>query len=213
VRKILGLVVLLAILTGVDLIARNIAEQQVVDQVKSQLPAGSHVTASIPAFPFVPRVVFWGSVPKVKVTARDIAGKPLNIAEVDVSVTGVEINRHSLLNHRRVDLVAIDTGTVGADVTQNALSDVLHIPVQIGNGRVTVVVSGQTLTVVPTVDKNHNLVLTPVGSAVPVRTIGLGQANLVPCAAKVQVEDTKVRVSCTFDHIPDAFVRAANNAN
>ena len=27
-----------------------------------------------------------------------------------------------------------------------------------------------------------------------------------------QVEEAKVRVSCTFNHIPDAFVRAANKA-
>ena len=43
--------------------------------------------------------------------------------------------------------------------------------------------------------------------------LGLGQAELIPCAAKVEVEEAKVRVSCTFNHIPDAFVRAANKAN
>jgi len=211
VRKILGLIVLLAVLAGVDLVARNIAEQQVVDQVKSELPANSHVSASIPAFPFVPRIVFWGSVPKVKVRATGVAGRPLSLAAVDVSVTGVEINRHSLWSHRRVDLIAVDKGTVGADVTQNALTDVLHIPVQIGSGRVTIVVSGQTLTAVPSINANHQLVLTPVGGG-PVQMIGLGQADLIPCAAKVQVQETKLRVSCTFDHIPGAFVRAANNA-
>lgn len=211
-RRIVWLVVVLAILTGVDLVARTIAEQQVADQVKSELPANSHVSASIPTFPFVPRLVFWGSVPKVKVTATDIAGKPLSVARVEVSVSGVEINRHSLVNHRRVDLVAVDNGTVAADVTQNALSDVLHIPVQIGNGRVTVVISGQTLTVVPTIDKNNkHLILTPVGGG-QVQTVGLGQTNLIPCAGKVQVEESKLRLSCAFDHIPDAFVRAANNA-
>ncbi|MBV9935999.1 MAG: DUF2993 domain-containing protein [Actinobacteria bacterium] len=208
-RKILGLVVLLAILAGGDLLARSIAEQQVVDQVKSEVPANAHVSASIPVFPFVPRLVFWGSVPKVKVKVTDINGKPISLANVDVSVTGVEINRHSLLNHRRVDLVAIDKGTVAAEVTQSALTDVLHIPVQIANGRVTVVISGQTLTVVPSINKNNQLVLTPVGGGA-VQTIGLGQTNLVPCAGKVEVEEGKVRVSCSFTHIPDSFVRAAN---
>ena len=208
-RKIVGLVLLLAVLVGIDLLARNIAEQQVVNQVKSDMPDGTHVSASIPAWPFVPRILFWGSVPKVTVKATGIAGKPLSLSEVDVSVTGVEINRRHLINNQRVDLVAIDKGTVVALVTQNALSDVLHIPVQIANGRVTVVVNGQTLTVVPTIDKNDNIVLTSVGGG-PVRTVGLGTANLVPCAGKLAVEDAKLRVSCTFEHIPDAMVRAAN---
>lgn len=208
-RRILGLVVLLAILAGGDLLARSIAEQQVADQVKSEVPASAHVSASIPVFPFVPRLVFWGSVPKVKVKVTDINGKPISLANVDVSVTGVEIDRHSLLNHRRVDLVAIDKGTVAAEVTQGALTDVLHIPVQIASGRVTIVLSGQTLTVVPSINKNNQLVLAPVGGGA-VQTIGVGQANLVPCAGKVEVEEGKLRVSCTFDHIPDALVRAAN---
>jgi DUF2993 family protein len=211
VRRILGLIVLLAVLAGVDLLARSIAEQQVVDQVKSELPANAHVSASIPAFPFVPRIVFWGSVPKVKVKATDLAGKPLSVADVNVSVTGVEISRHSLLHHRRVDLVAIDRGTVSAEVTQGAIADVLHIPVTIGSGRVTIRVNGQDLTATPTINKNNQLVLTPVGAG-PVQTVGLGQAELIPCAAKVEVEEAKVRVSCTFNHIPDAFVRAANKA-
>jgi hypothetical protein len=64
---------------------------------------------------------------------------------------------------------------------------------------------------VPSINANHQLVLTPVGGG-PVQMIGLGQADLIPCAAKVQVQETKLRVSCTFDHIPGAFVRAANNA-
>lgn len=211
-RRVLGLVILLAVLTGVDLVARTIAEQQVVDQVKSELPANAHVSASIPAFPFVPRILFWGSVPKVKVRATDIAGRPLSLAAVDVTVTGVEINRHSLLNHRRVDLVAIDKGTVAAEITQSAIADVLQFPVRIGGGTVTIMVNGQSLTATPSINSNNQLVLTPIGGGA-VRRVGLGQANLIPCAGKVQVEEGKVRVSCTFDHIPDAFVRAANSGS
>lgn len=208
-RKVLGLVVFLAVLTGVDLLARNVAEQQVVDQVKSQISADARVKASIPAFPFIPRLVFSGSVPKVTVTVKNLTGPPLNLAEADVAVTGVVINRHNLLNKRRVDLVAVDKGTVSVEITQNALSDVLHIPVQIGSGRVTIVVAGQTLTAVPAITKDNKLELRPVGGG-PVQVIGLGNANLVPCVGKVTIEEQKVRVSCTFNHIPAAFVRAAN---
>jgi hypothetical protein len=209
VRKILGLIVLLAILTGVDLLARNVAEQQTVDQVKSSLPANAKVSASIPTFPFVPRILFRGSIPKVTVKVQNLTGPPIDLAEVDVTVTGVQINRHDLFNKRRVELVAIDKGSVAVVVTQNALSDVLHVPVQIGSGRVTVVVSGQTLTVVPTITTDNKLELKPVGAGAPL-IVGLGQANLVPCAAKVTIEEAKVRVSCTLNRIPPAFVRAAN---
>lgn len=208
-RKIVALVVFLAILTGVDLLARNVAEQQVVDQVKSQLTANAKVKASIPAFPFIPRLLINGSIPKVTVKVTNLTGPPIDLAEADVSVSGVVINRHNLFNKRRVDLVAVDKGTVGVEVTQSALSDVLHIPVQIGNGQVTIVVAGQTLTAVPSITKDNKLELKPVGSG-PVQIIGLGQANLVPCVGKVTIEEAKVRVSCDFNHIPDAFVRAAN---
>ncbi|MBV8692498.1 MAG: DUF2993 domain-containing protein [Actinobacteria bacterium] len=209
-RRILSLVILLAILTGGDLLLRNIAEQQVADQVKSEMPANAHVSASIPVFPFVPRVVFWGSVPKVNVKVTNVQGPPLNLAEARVSISGVVINRHHLLNKRRIELVSIDKGTVEAVVTQDALSDVLHAPVKITGGTVSLTVAGQSVTVKPSIDKNNHLVLTPVGSGGEVRTLGLGQANLVPCAGSVSVEEGKVRVSCSFTHIPDSFVRAAN---
>lgn len=209
-RKIVSLVLLLAVLTGGDLLMRNIAEQQVVDQVKSEISANAKVSASIPVFPFVPRILFWGSVPKVKVKVTSLNGPPINISEVDLSVTGVVINRHHLLNKRRVELVSIDKGTVAAILTQQALSDVLHIPIKITGGTVTATFAGQSVTVKPTIDKNNELVLTPVGPVGEVRRLGLGQDKLVPCAASVTVEEARVKVSCSVDRIPDALVRAAN---
>jgi hypothetical protein len=52
--------------------------------------------------------------------------------------------------------------------------------------------------------------LTPAAGG-PVKIIGLGQAKLVPCAGSVTVLNGKVRVSCTFTHIPDAMLRAAKS--
>jgi hypothetical protein len=210
VRKILALVILLAVLTGLDLLARNVAEQQVVDQVKSELTGNAKVSASIPTFPFVPRLVFRGSVPKVTVKVKNLAGPPINLAEVDLAVRGVLINRHDLWNKRRVELEAIDKGVVGVDVTQDALSDVLGMPVKISGGQVRFTLAGQTVTATPSITKDNRLMLTPVGGG-PARSVGLGQAKIVPCAGSVTVLDGKVRVSCTFTHIPDAMVRAAKS--
>ena len=208
-RRILSLVVLLAVLTGGDLLLRNVAEQQVVDQVKSEISANAKVSASIPVFPFVPRILFWGSVPKVKVKVTNLDGPPINIAEADVSVSGVVINRHHLLSKRRVELVSIDSGTLEAVLTQEALSDVLHTTIKVSGGTVTATVAGQSVTVKPSINNDDQLVLTPVGGAA-LQPLGLGQAKLLPCAGSVSVEEGKVRVSCTFKRIPDAMVRAAN---
>jgi hypothetical protein len=209
VRRIVSLVLLLAVLTGGDLLLRNIAEQQVVDQVKSQLSANAKVSASIPVFPFVPRILFWGSVPKVKVKVTNLDGPPINIGEVDVSVTGVVISRHHLLSKRRVELVSIDKGTVEAILTQQALSDVLHANITITGGTVNATIAGRSVTVKPSINKSNQLVLTPVGGAA-FPPLGLGQDKLVPCAGSVSVEEGRVLVSCTFQRIPDAMVRAAN---
>ena len=208
-RKILALVMFLAVLTGIDLLARNIAEQQVVDQVKSELSGNVKVSASIPTFPFIPGLVFRGSVPKVMVKVKNLTGPPINLAEVDVSVRGVVINRHDLWNKRRVELVAIDKGVVAVDITQEALSDVLHAPVLIGGGQVTVTVAGQTVTATPSITKDDKLQLTPVGGGAP-QIVGIGQTKIVPCASSVTVEEGKLRVSCTVTHIPGAMLRAAN---
>jgi hypothetical protein len=209
VRKIVGLVILLAILTGVDLLARTIAEQQVVDQIKSELTGNAKVSASIPVFPFIPRLLISGSVPKVTVKVTNLAGPPINLAEVDISLRGVVINQHDLLNKRRVELVSIDKGVVGVVITQEALSDVLHQPIKVAGGRITVTVAGQTVTATAAV-VNNRLVLKPVGGGPSLAPIGVGQAKLVPCAGSVTLEEGKVRVSCTVKQIPDALVRAAN---
>lgn len=207
-RRILSLVVLLAVLTGGDLLLRNVAEQQVVDQVKSEISANAKVSASIPVFPFVPRILFWGSVPKVKVKVTNLDGPPINIAEADVSVSGVVINRHHLLSKRRVELVSIDNGTAEVVLTQDALSSVLNMPIRITGGTITATIATRVVTVKPSVNKNNQLVLTPVGGAA-LQPLGV-EDKLVPCAGSVSVEEGKVVVSCTFTHIPDAMVRAAN---
>jgi len=170
------------------------------------------VKASIPAFPFVPRILTNGSVPKVKVRISQLPGPPINIATIEVTAIGVVISRHDLFSHRRVDLVGIDKGEVAVELTQQALGDVLNAPVQITGGRITVTVAGQAVVATPVVTKDNRLKLELTTGATSLPAIGVGQTSLVPCVSAVTVEEGKVRLSCTFNHIPAALVRAANKS-
>ena len=208
-RKIVGLVIVLGVLVGLDLLARNVAEQQVADQVKSEVSGNATVHATIPSFPFIARLLIGGSVPKVTVKVEHLAGPPISLAEVDVTVRGVAVNRRNLVRRQRVDLVSIDKGSVAVEITQSALTDVLHKPVTIAGGSVTIVVNGQTLTAAPSITKDNRLALTPVGGGAALE-VGVGQPNLVPCSGHVTLQPGKVLLTCTFTRIPHAFVRAAN---
>lgn len=196
---VLGIVVL--VLGALDVAARAAAEGQVEDEARAEAgPAG--VAASIRGLPFVPRLLVGAAVPEVRVRVTELVVGRFTFEAVDIRLQGVEVDRDVLVRERRIRLVDIDQGTVSAEVSAPALSEVF--------GRVLETRGGDLGEGVGLRAEGQRLVLT-VGQR-DVAGVVLPEDPLVPCIANVTVLAGRVRLSCTIEEVPPALVRAVNQA-
>lgn len=191
-RKLVFLAVVLLVLGFVaDIGTKALAESQIETTAKHEAPdAGAD--AAIPVFPFLPPLLLAGKVDEVSVHLNHVPAGPIFFDRLDFDLHGVEISRRALLNDRRVELVAIDRGTVSAVVPLPAVARDLPI-------------SGLTARVVG----RSIVVRGPGGVSV---SIPLPDDALIPCAGAATVQAGRVRLTCTLDEIPPALVEAVNNA-
>lgn len=113
---IIIVVVLLAILIGVDFAAKAYAEGQMASQIQQQgFPQKPDVT--IEGFPFLTQVI-GHDLQNVKLSSTDVKEGPLTISSINATMTGVHLN--SSFNSGHIDHL---TGT--ATITFAALSNAM----------------------------------------------------------------------------------------
>ena len=113
---IIVVVVLLAILVGVDFAAKAYAEGQMASQIQQQgFPKKPDVT--IEGFPFLTQVI-GHDLSNVKLSSTDVKEGPIVISSVNATMTGVHLN--SSFNSGTIDHL---TGT--AAITFSALSNAM----------------------------------------------------------------------------------------
>ena len=191
-RKLVFLAVVLLVLgIAADIGAKALAESQIETTAKEEA-ADAGANAAIPVFPFLPPLLLAGKVDEVSVRLNHVPAGPIFFDRLDFDLRGVEISRRALLNQRRVELVAIDRGTVSAVVPLPAVARDLPL-------------SGLSARV--------------VGRAIVVQgpgrmsvSIPLPDVALVPCTGSATVLAGRVRLTCTLDEIPPALIEAANRA-
>ena len=84
------MVVLLAILIGVDFAAKSYAEGQMASQIQQQgFPQKPDVT--IEGFPFLTQVI-GHDLQNVKLSSTDVKEGPLTISSINATMTGVHLN-------------------------------------------------------------------------------------------------------------------------
>jgi LmeA-like phospholipid-binding len=87
---IIGVVVLLVILVGVDFAAKSYAEGQMASQIQQQgFPKKPNVT--IEGFPFLTQVIAH-DLKNVKLNATDVKEGPITISSINATMTGVHLN-------------------------------------------------------------------------------------------------------------------------
>jgi hypothetical protein len=131
----------------------------------------------------------------------------ITFATVDISLKGVELDRAKMFA-RKARITKIDHGTVEAVLTQQELSDALHVPVTIADGAMSVKVLNQTIPVTPGVDANGSLTLQAQGIS-RTFTLKIPKSDYVPCIGDVTVLAGRIRFSCEIHDIPPALLDAA----
>jgi len=209
VRKILVAVAIIVIIgTGGDLVARKVAEDQLASRVEQRSGPDASAHARIRSFPFVARLLAAADVDGIDVRVdRSLAGA-LALTSVELDLRGVHVDRHRLLSARRVDITAIDGGTLKATLDGAALSGLAHQRLDIVGTRLEAHVGGEAVTVTPSLEAGGRLVLGAEGlPAVPVR---LPRSGLVPCdATSVAVGNGRLVLSCTFRQVPPVLLSPA----
>lgn len=114
---IIAVVVVLAILIGVDFAAKSYAEGQMASQIQQQgFPKKPDVT--IEGFPFLTQVI-GHDLKNVKLSATDVKEGPITISSINATMTGVHLN--SSFNSGTIDqLTGVATITFAA--LSNAMS-------------------------------------------------------------------------------------------
>jgi hypothetical protein len=208
-KLIVGVVVLavLAVLLGIgDVVARRYAEDRIEQQIDHR-DAGATSSVHISSFPFVARLLLFGRVEKISAHVRHVSVDRLTLDQVDLTVTGVKLDRNQLF-HRNVVVKSIRTGTVAAVLSEQAVDQVLHLPITFGDGAVQLSVGGVTVGVSVAVADNQ-LRLSAAGHEL---TIPIPELPVLPCVAGVTVEPGRLVLTCTFHQVPTALLQEATAA-
>src|SRR5438876_6281464 len=90
-------VILLALIIG-DRAAKGWAESKLAERAAAYYPPGSGSSASIHSFPFIGRLLFSGSVPRVDVNLDDLRIQTVLIRQLSIHVSDVKLNRSDLFH-------------------------------------------------------------------------------------------------------------------
>jgi hypothetical protein len=214
-------VILLALVVA-DQSAKGWAESRLAERAAAYYPPGSGSSASIRSFPFIPRLLFTGEVPRVTVNLDDLRVQQVLVRQLSIRVTDVKIDRDEVFRGR-VHVRDVGPGTItvtldgpalakaiGADVRFTSAGDVeVHERIQGVNVKATgklTVKKGNALSVIPT---------SVQGASVPAGRFALNYripgVELLPCAADATVTRDAVTLSCDVVDIPAALVQIAQS--
>lgn len=208
-RKLIVLAVLAGLLLVADIAARAFAEGKIASRMESAARGEADADADIDSFPFLGRLLAAGSAGDVRIRMTNVPAQRIAYSALEIDLSGVKVDR-DLLFQRQVEVTDIDTGTVAVELTAPALSRALGVPVEVRAGTVEVTVRGQKVPARASVAGGDALQLT--ADPLPAQRIPIPRSPLVPCVRRAEVRGDRVRVSCTFEEVPEPLVRAATPA-
>jgi len=224
VRKWIILVFPTVILLGLivaDQAAKGWAESKLAERAAAYYPPGSGSSASIRSFPFIPRLLFTGEVPRVDVNLDDLRAQAVLIRRLSIGVSDVQLDRDEIFRGT-VHVRDVGQGTIAVTLDGPALAKAIGADLRFtpagdvemrqriqgvdvkAKGKVTV--KGNVVTVTPTSVENRSV---PAGRlALTYRIPGV---ELLPCAADAKVTEDTVTLSCNVVDIPAALVQIAQS--
>ena len=122
---LITLVVLVAIVVGLDYAARTVAEDQVASRLQQSLKLPTEPDVDAHGFPFLTQALA-GSYADVDLTANDITYQKLQDVTLTANLAGVSIPVQSLID-RDVTSIPTRTVTASARVTPQDLARVLDV--------------------------------------------------------------------------------------
>lgn len=197
------LVVLVLVGVAADIGTQRLLENRIeaeIEDADRTVDVGN-VEADIDSFPFLGRLGLRGEVDHFSLRLEDLVTPGVTFQVLQVNVDGVTFDRSVLLN-ARVQVQQLERATIKAEITEEAASAAVGVPVTFTPGTATVQVAGQARTAqVAVADGDLTLSAQGVGEL----TITLSETDYFPCAIEAQVKQGKVVVRCTATELPGAL--------
>ncbi|MFN2503830.1 MAG: LmeA family phospholipid-binding protein [Acidimicrobiales bacterium] len=198
-------IVVLAVAVAADVILRQAAEEELAARVQEEVPAAETTSARIRSFPFLGRLLVSGNVSEIDARLDDVTVEQLLFDFIAVRLHGVEVERDTLLGDRRVVLKRIDRGQVRAEVSEEALVDVLGLPVTLEDGRASVEILGQQVGAGLAIQEGR-LVVSGLDISLPALDL---TGPLLPCVSNVEILAGRLALTCDFTEIPRELLVSA----
>jgi len=212
-------IILLAFVVA-DRAAKGWAESQLADRAAAYYPPGSDSSASIRSFPFLVRLLFLGSVPRVDVNLEDVRFQAVLVRRLSLRVSDVKLDRAELFSGR-VHLDDIGQGQITATLDGPSLAKATGFDLRFKPGEVEVHQKIQGVDVVAkgqVAVKGNVVSVTPTsvqGLAVPLSRFAISYRipgiEILPCQADVKIIQNGVTLACQVSDIPAALVQAAQS--
>ena len=191
-----------------EIITPPVVEEAIEERVNDRVPDATAVEAEVDSFPFVARLLATGRVEKLTVDLAGVERQLLEFALIRVEADGIRLNR-SALTGGEVQVRSIDRGTITAEITAGAISDVLGVPVRLTPGRATATVAGAEVTAEVTVAAG---VLRLAAGSVSA-SVTLPRDDLFPCDLSGQVLTGRALLRCTITDVPPVLLELAASAS
>ena len=219
-KVLLILLVVLAVLLVAGVAAFLYADARVKDYVETEaeariagrVPQASGVNVEIEGYPLLFDVLVSSKIEGLKVTVAKVVSPRIEAVDLSLHVEGIALDREEMLSNRKLVVTDIDRAKVQGFLTQEAVSAATRGEVAFAPGSVTATVRGRTFAAQLKV-KGRRIELSAPFPGVPPVIVPLPDEELLPCEPEVELQQGKLRLSCTITELPAAVKRAMATAS
>jgi hypothetical protein len=209
------LLVLLLVGIGIFLYAdsrvKDYAETEAETRIADRVPQASGVNVEIEGYPLLFDVLFSSKIEGLAVTVAKVTSPKIEAVDLSLHVEGIALDRDKMLKDRTLVVTDIERATVQGFLTQEAVSEATRGKVKFSPGSVTATVRGHTFAAKLTV-KGRRIELSAPIPGVPPVVVPLPDEELLPCEPEVELQEGRLRLSCTITELPAAVKRAMAQA-
>ena len=195
-----------AIVAGVDIGTRVFAEHLIADRAKASTGAHSS-SASISSFPFIYDLLVEGKMRNVTVDLNGVPVGPLRVDRFDLKAHGVHLDTGYLVDHHKVRVKSIESGDATMTLSAATLSAATGLQVSISGDTVTASVGGVSIPVTVGITGGHLLTFSVLGRQT--FTFDLGRSPIIPaCAMQLTTANDALTLQCQVSPVPAAVLAA-----